>query len=210
MNWLHNKKGQTLLELIVAISILIVALVATIVLIVSSINAGKQARNKLIATSLAREGIETVRNIRDSNWLDPAIVDWDDGLQTGGADNYAIPIIDGTNPTALDFSATGFNNADTEIKSSNNFFIQGNSISGGRTSFYRLIYISSICHAADDDESIAIDIENNDDCGVGVHSTPKSYINKVGIRVVVEVRWPSDSSNKSVSIEDRLYNWQAQ
>ena len=206
MNWLHNKKGQTLLELIVALSILIVALVATIVLIVSSINAGKQDRNKLIATSLAREGIETVRNIRDSNWLDPAVVDWDDGLLTG-ANNYAIPIIDGTSPTSLYFTVAGFSDANTEIKSSNNFFIQGNSLSGGRTSFYRMIYISSICHNDSDTESIATDINNNDACGAGDHI---GFSNKVGIRVVVEVRWPSDSSNKSISIEDRLYNWQAQ
>ena len=207
MNWLRNKKGQTLLEVIVALSILIVALVATIVLIVSSINAGKQARNKLIATSLAREGIETVRNIRDSNWLDPAVVDWDNGLYTP-SDSTAIPIIDGTNPTSLDFTVNNFSEIDTEIKSSNNFYVQGNNVSGGKTSFYRLIYISPICHDDSDNESIDPAIDSDLLCGsAGIHA---SYPNKVGIRVVVEVRWPSDSSSKTISIEDRLYNWQAQ
>jgi hypothetical protein len=36
--------------------------------------------SKLIATYLAQEGIEIVRNIRDTNWTEAALGGWDEGL----------------------------------------------------------------------------------------------------------------------------------
>jgi len=60
--------------MLIAIFILILALTATIVLIVTSVRAGRESINKLVATNLAREGIEVVRNIRDSNWISPSEV----------------------------------------------------------------------------------------------------------------------------------------
>ena len=64
---IHNQSGQTLIEMLIAIFILILALTATIVLVVTSINAARDSMNKLVATNLSREGIEVVRNIRDTN-----------------------------------------------------------------------------------------------------------------------------------------------
>jgi hypothetical protein len=62
-----NRKGTSLIELIIAIDIIITGILTVVGLIVRSINLGSFAKNKLIAVSLAQEGIEAVRSIRDSN-----------------------------------------------------------------------------------------------------------------------------------------------
>ncbi|MBX4187900.1 MAG: type II secretion system GspH family protein [Candidatus Doudnabacteria bacterium] len=67
----RNKKqsGQTLVEVIVAIFILTMALVSGVGLAIYSNSRNLNNRNLIIATNLAREGIETARILRDSNWL---------------------------------------------------------------------------------------------------------------------------------------------
>ena len=61
-------KAFTLIELIIGITILIIGTVAVLSLTVFSIDLNKQNMNRIQALELAREGIEAVRNIRDSNW----------------------------------------------------------------------------------------------------------------------------------------------
>jgi len=197
-----NQKGQSLIEMLVALFILVTALTATIVLIVTSINAGRQSINKLIATSLAREGIEVVRNIRDSNWIDPGDPDWDDGLV--GANSTAIPVIDGSSSITLDFTVNAFTDPNARLKMDNNQYLQ-DTTAGTNTQFYRLLYINPICQN-DDDPPIEeiVSKESGDDCNAAFGGT----YSKVGIRVISEVRWPSSDSSRKVIIEDRLYNWQ--
>lgn len=201
-----NQKGQGLLEMLVAIFILVVALTATIVLIITSIKAGRESINKLIATSLAREGIEVVRNIRDSNWIDPSGPDWDSGL-FGVDDNTAIPIIDGSYDITLDFDADVFTDTDARLKMNSNQYLQGLSLDEPDTQFYRLLYINPICQDDNDPAGERV-VNKNDDftCGQG-GTYVFTYPNKVGLRVISEVHWLAPSG-REVIIEDRLYNWQ--
>lgn len=67
MNSLRDKKGFTLIETLVAVTILITAVTGPMVLAASSIRATRDARNELIATHLAEEAIEVIHNIRDNN-----------------------------------------------------------------------------------------------------------------------------------------------
>lgn len=62
-----NKKGFTLIETIVAVTVLVGALTGPMVLAASSIRATRDARNELVATHLAEEGIEILHNVRDNN-----------------------------------------------------------------------------------------------------------------------------------------------
>ncbi|MFA6098832.1 MAG: hypothetical protein WCV50_03590 [Patescibacteria group bacterium] len=201
MKIIFNKKGQSLLEVIIAVSVLLISLTATIVLVVTSINAGRDSRNKLIGSSLAREGIEIVRNIRDSNWSDPSHPAWDSGLVSGN-DNMAQPVIDGTSNITLDFSIT----APTNLKYSDALdqFLQGSSASGSRTEFFRILYLNPICRLdTDGDEKIPVKTSTDDCTAFGL-----GYA-KVGVRIISEVHWPDASSSKKIIIEDRLYNWLA-
>lgn len=77
--------GFTLVEALVAIAILITAVVGPISLIGDATHKLYYSRDRLIALNLAQEGIEVVRQKRDSNMLSAGI--WDVGI---GAGNYTI------------------------------------------------------------------------------------------------------------------------
>ena len=64
-----ESKGFTLIETMVAISILMVAIVAPMSLAAQSLSAAYYARDQITAFYLAQEGIEVVRSVRDTNIL---------------------------------------------------------------------------------------------------------------------------------------------
>jgi len=64
-----NKKAFTLVEVIVAFSVLILVIVASTDLLVSVIRSNNENENTIVAYGLAQEGLEAVRNMRDSDWL---------------------------------------------------------------------------------------------------------------------------------------------
>lgn len=63
------KKGFTLPEVIIAVTMVALIIVTATNLLVSSIRANRSNTNQIIAYSLAEEGIEAMRNIRDGYWL---------------------------------------------------------------------------------------------------------------------------------------------
>jgi len=66
---LQTNLGFTLLETVIAISILTTGVIATIGLMNSGLKQIGFLKNKIVAINLAQEGIELVRNVRDNNWL---------------------------------------------------------------------------------------------------------------------------------------------
>jgi len=74
--------GFTLLETAIAIAILTSSILMVYTSIVRTISYSYDNQNQLIASYLAQEGIEVVRNIRDTNWVEGAI-SWKDGLDVG-------------------------------------------------------------------------------------------------------------------------------
>lgn len=199
----NNQKGQTLLELLIALLILVSVITATTTLIVTSINAGWDSANRLIASSLAREAIEIVRNIRDSNWIDPhdPVPNWDDGLSSLTVAE-ATPLVSTPGTTSvLYFDLV----PEAQVKLNNGAYTQGAIAPGTNTQFYRVLYLNPICHNANNDEIIVSPKDVTGQCGSGSYTL---YPNKVGIRVIAEVHWPNLASSKKVLLEDRLYNWQ--
>ncbi len=68
-NILKSRKGETLVELLVAITFLTVGALSAVRLMgLANIN-NQITKERVVATNLAREGLETVRSIRDTNWL---------------------------------------------------------------------------------------------------------------------------------------------
>ena len=60
-------KGITLIETVVAVGILVAAIAGPMTLASQSLKASRDARNELIATHLAEEGIEVLHSMRDNN-----------------------------------------------------------------------------------------------------------------------------------------------
>jgi len=73
------------MEVIIAVAVITTALVASIALISFTVSGATASKSKLIAANLAQEGLEIVRNIRDTGWFQgytgpvdstPGVSDW--------------------------------------------------------------------------------------------------------------------------------------
>jgi prepilin-type N-terminal cleavage/methylation domain-containing protein len=86
-------KGFTLVETLVAITILLVAIAGPFFAIQKSITAAYVARDQLVATALSQEGIEYIYALRNNNYLQsqlatPKIYSWLSGIDgTTNANN---------------------------------------------------------------------------------------------------------------------------
>lgn len=72
---IKTQTGQTLIETLAAMFILIMGVSAAVGLAIYAYGSSNAIVKQIIATGLAREGLEAVRNMRDTNWLKDTIVD---------------------------------------------------------------------------------------------------------------------------------------
>lgn len=68
-------KGQSLIELLIAAGIFVVIVSAAAFLLIDSYISNLQASQNSQAISLAEEGLEAARSIRDNNWYDLTLGD---------------------------------------------------------------------------------------------------------------------------------------
>jgi hypothetical protein len=66
---LRSNAAETLAEVIIAITVLSLGTGSATILVLTAVNATTSGETRLVAYNLAREGVEAVRNIRDTNWL---------------------------------------------------------------------------------------------------------------------------------------------
>jgi hypothetical protein len=174
-------KSFTLLEVILAITILTLAVGASFVLISQTLTSVSVVQSKLIASYLAQEGIEVVKNIRDNNWL--KFQPWDQGLGEGDyeTDYDDFNLTECSYPCDYDYdynlhflkiSEQGFYNYD----------------SGNPTIFKRKITIS-------DKEDLDKDPEKD----------PEEKPDR--LKVSVEILWREKGKNQSITAQEYLYNW---
>ncbi|MFZ5559657.1 MAG: type IV pilus modification PilV family protein [Patescibacteria group bacterium] len=132
-----EKRGFTLIEVIVAIAVIVTALVGLIGLISFSISGLTPAKSRVIAVNLAQEGIEIVRNIRDSNWMR-----YRSEIEQGESWRWTTGLAAGTyraqynSPELLSLSENP-----TLSKDTNGFYQYG---SGTQTPFRRRIIIENL------------------------------------------------------------------
>ncbi len=62
-------RGESLIESLIAIAIIVTSLAGIMALFSDNMKTNQSTKNRIVAINLAREGIEAVRYIRDSNWL---------------------------------------------------------------------------------------------------------------------------------------------
>jgi len=75
-------KGFTILEAIAAIFVMTVGVLGAYAVVQQIIVYNSISSSRLTAAYLAQEGIEIVRNIRDTNWLTVPLVVWDNGISS--------------------------------------------------------------------------------------------------------------------------------
>lgn len=172
-----NHRSQTLVEALVAIGLTVTALVSIISLATSYLRMGGQTIERVLANNLAREGLEIVRSIRDSQWLDPTKT-WPYGLSNGDW----IADYDDTSLTAAESSnIMSCDNCRLWITSNNQYtHTEG---SNTLTIFRRLINIS-----------------NGDDLGTVCNNDCEKQIR-------VTVAWTDQSGTHTITLEERLTSW---
>lgn len=183
-----QQSGQSLLEMIFAIGILIIVVAAVLGLTIANITGQKESEFQIIANNLAREGIEVVRNIRDANWL--AGIDWDAGL-IDPAFNKAIAEFDSsTNSWQLTFDYAD----DDSLYTANGVYSH---VSSGQLSiFHRFLTFKDICQASNGVETI--ETPQVPSCGSN---------QKIGLKVTAEVNWIERNRSHKVTLENLIYAW---
>lgn len=200
---LHTS-GFTLVEVMAAVTILSIGLIGSLNLINYNLRNISFQKNKIIASGLVEDGMERVRNIRDTNWLnekneEEGVDAWDKDISGKGAidegyirffcgDNSLYkevnPKPDGANENSIiDDCADSLNKCKLYIYSNGPLKCYGDdfgSLKNGYTGvqyigFYRLIHITEL--------------------------TANS--NKVS----VTVRWVEGGQNKYLTATEILYNW---
>lgn len=174
-----EQRGFTLVETLVAITIIAVAIIGPLYAVQQALNASRVARDVLIASSLAQEGVEYVRAVRDGNYItnliSPGSRNWLSGFDgtAGGTATYANCItadcvVDPTQNTisrtitALYLSSAGLYNQQA---------------SGQATKFTRRVRLTAV---------------------------PGSTTEMV---VTVTVSWSVLGQTQTVTVTDRLHNW---
>ncbi|MDZ7798029.1 MAG: hypothetical protein U5L76_00240 [Patescibacteria group bacterium] len=143
---IKNKiKGMSLMETILAVGLVMSVIIGSLTIGIYTTRIGRSSQNRLIAINLAQEGVEVVRNIRDTNWLKEN--SWNDGLAEGTykIDQYVL-----TSPPEKWFQKLkGAGNCDDSnpcwLYLDNDYgFYSLNSTAGKNTGFSRVIEITNI------------------------------------------------------------------
>ena len=82
---INNKlstKGFTLIELLITVSVITVGIVGAFTAVQQGISTVDYSRSRLTAAFLAQEGVEIIKNIRDTNLLERSVF-WDQDLSAG-------------------------------------------------------------------------------------------------------------------------------
>jgi prepilin-type N-terminal cleavage/methylation domain-containing protein len=183
----NKDSGFTLLETIVAVSILVTAIVGPFSLASQSIRAQGVAKNNLIAANLAQEGLELFRNYRANNILRNSADGGDFAIEIG------IHWLDGTSECVGSVSSTGCGIDalekvnDVSLSSCNSLNqctlyintngVYGHNASGVATKFHRKITLEEIS------------------------------VNPPEIKITATVWWGDSLGTDSFSVSTHLLNW---
>jgi len=78
-----NLNSFSVVEVLIALSILLVGILGNVALMVRTLDTSILTLQKLTAAELAQEGVEIVRNIKDSKVISGKIDEWFDGFSEG-------------------------------------------------------------------------------------------------------------------------------
>lgn len=153
-NILKKYRGESIIETIITIGIIVVSLVGIMSLFLGTIKLNQSIRERVIAINLAREGMEAVRYIRDTNWLiysNNRRICWN--LESGNCNESGIEGVNDNylsgyytiemNPTDFSWSIQTDNTEDVDLNNQlflkDNFYCHDNT--GTFTPFLRQIEI---------------------------------------------------------------------
>jgi len=178
----EKSRGFTLMEVIVALFFISTGIIGSYLLINSTIFATTQAVDKFTAVYLAQEGIELVRNIRDTNWLEPPANPPDPDQWHEDLNNCSGSCDELVNGCMIDYASSQFQDPASpfpaydgtplKIESSSNLYGYA---AGTNSKFKRKITISNISFES--------------------------------MQICVWVGWEEKGTPNSFTLREDLYNW---
>lgn len=155
--------GFTIIETLVAITILMISIAGPLTVAHKGLTSALYARDQMIASYLAQDAIEYIKNLRDNNLLKGQA--WNDGFSNcvsqGGVTTYCIVDTYGGTPSP------GANNG-IQLKSGQNATLYTSpkgythySIDTQKTSFSRYFYLvpSGAAGAGDDESNLIVKVD---------------------------------------------------
>ncbi|HLD20075.1 MAG TPA: prepilin-type N-terminal cleavage/methylation domain-containing protein [Patescibacteria group bacterium] len=197
---IYNRRGQSLLELVVAVGIISIALVALLSLSVVTVSGLTSSREAFLAYNYAREGIELIQDYRDSAFL------------ARTAFNLALPVgtyrvdafdFDGGSTSPFAVSPTCISSYTDECR----LYISSQSrVMHARadrvlfpTPFYRVVEIKNMCLAPGGAIGDIAEV-------AGACTTPAVPIAK---KAIVKIAWKSNGVNRAVVLVKEFYDWKS-
>ncbi len=197
-------RGNTLIELLVAMMVIFVGLFTAATLVYGNLALVQRDTDQVTAMNLAREGIELAKQLRDSNWLGGK--NFDDGMfnLNDVTDYTGTPHWFGNDMPSFQFTANSLGDGDTIVLALTDpgtpeFYANQTlqpPIIGTPTPFQRLVTFHPICG----DETHVLDSGLN--CSSIQVDTPK-----IGVRVESHVSWVRKGKQNDTMIFTDLYDW---
>ncbi len=187
-----QKRGFTVVEAMVAISILLLSITGAFTVAQSSLQSTSYAKNKTAAYYLAQEGLEYIRHLRDNNGLKmlkdrTGTVTWLDGFAKPGAGN---PCSD---------SAPCYVDSTNEIGSEPIVCPES-----GCPLFYLNVATGQFQYVDKHDLTVPSTFRRT--ITIIPQSIDASTDDQVRVRVVVD--WDQNGVPRSLEVSENLYNWQ--
>lgn len=197
-----DNRGQSFIEAMVAITIIITSVSSALALVQSSINASRIGGSQIVAANLAREGVEVVRAMRDSNWLQGNA--FSVGLSDAEAGSVtARPRFDAaTAEWTLDFTALTFSDPSAQLELSPQglyLYPDDAPANSAHTLYKRLLTVGRICRDGSGNERIVA--ADGETCTSSVETW-------VGLDVTSQAQYVSTGgAANTITAEERLYDW---
>jgi type IV pilus modification protein PilV len=188
MRNISKTKGFTLVEALAALMIFSLAVLAVLAVLSTNIQSTENAKKKTIAAYLAQEGIEYMRNLRDTFVLyeAPGEVGWDEFLiKISDCDSSASPRGCYFDPSTINFGD------DSQPIRDMQFYICGSSCE-------QLTY---------DDVTGVYGYDITDDPSAYTRQIKTRMISLDELEVISTVYWEQGSGEYEVTFSESLFNW---
>lgn len=191
----RGPRGSSLIEAMVAITVIVTAVSSSLALIQSSITATRVGGQQVTAANLAREGLEVVRAMRDTNWLQGR--SFQVGLVDPSGAKTARPLLD---PNAGGWTLSFAAGADAVYVRPDGIHVQADTAPTGAavSPYARTLSLRHICR----------DGASGNERLVGDASTCLASETLAGLAVSSTVRWRGlGGGQRNLTAEERLYDW---
>lgn len=197
--------GFTLIELIISIAVFTIGLMASFGLALSNYNTSNDSLDRVVATNLAREGIELIRNVRDSNWLRIEANEDADGVVGDPFVPYTWDYGLDTSPIYIDYNDCADACDGVELYKNVNGYYTHDATTVGNvlTKYSRYMILEKICL---DESSVPDPATDESIMMIGLDCEDLINHIQIGLKVTAHVGW-EDNGTRYIEIVDKIYNW---